>query len=251
MSEQVKPTRLEAAVGALNRAGLGGLGTPKWSLQVADHLVTMLARNHVEGLEPFRPSELRRAILMMVSPEILDAIAAHLDTIVALILEHVGERLIPYGAAIAERRPGDATRLSLIATGKHEIDVWARATASAVIAEIGPPVNNIDCLDMAQLRASVMKLIPANYLKLAGGPLDPYVAMIIDHVRDTLADQGHRMLVSEFADGDGMVRVEGSCPCPDCGLPYWRHPHDRRLNQLSYDGQAFLRLACDGRALKL
>lgn len=49
--------------------------------------------------------------------------------------------------------------------------------------------------------------------------------------------------------GQDVVRVSGDCVCPECGRQYREHPHDTR--QLAWDGQPFLRIACDGRRLKL
>lgn len=49
--------------------------------------------------------------------------------------------------------------------------------------------------------------------------------------------------------GQDMVRISGECVCPECGKKYREHPYDMR--QLSYDGQPYLRIACDGRRIKL
>lgn len=46
-----------------------------------------------------------------------------------------------------------------------------------------------------------------------------------------------------------FIRTSGSCLCSICGLDYYAHPHD--WEELSYQGEPFLRVACDGTRLKL
>jgi len=46
-----------------------------------------------------------------------------------------------------------------------------------------------------------------------------------------------------------VIRASGLARCPECGEKYVEHPHD--LGFLSYDRQPFVRVACDGRRLKL
>lgn len=46
-----------------------------------------------------------------------------------------------------------------------------------------------------------------------------------------------------------MVRVSGEAICPECGKKYVDHPYDTR--QVDWEGYPFLRVACDGRRLKL
>jgi hypothetical protein len=46
-----------------------------------------------------------------------------------------------------------------------------------------------------------------------------------------------------------MVRVSGDVVCGKCDSPYWKHP--KLISELDQDGNSYLELACDGRALKL
>lgn len=46
-----------------------------------------------------------------------------------------------------------------------------------------------------------------------------------------------------------MVRASGEVECRECGLPYRKHP--TIISELDANGEPFLELACDGRALKL
>jgi hypothetical protein len=45
-----------------------------------------------------------------------------------------------------------------------------------------------------------------------------------------------------------ILRTSGDVVCEECGDIYYHHPND--MNQL-YEGRPFLRVACDGRRLKL
>lgn len=46
-----------------------------------------------------------------------------------------------------------------------------------------------------------------------------------------------------------IVRVSGEATCETCGLEYYRHPQD--VYELSYQGEPYLHVGCDGMRLKL
>ena len=46
-----------------------------------------------------------------------------------------------------------------------------------------------------------------------------------------------------------ILHASGECICEICGKEYRRHPED--LEELSYDGNPFLHMLCDGTQVKL
>lgn len=44
-------------------------------------------------------------------------------------------------------------------------------------------------------------------------------------------------------------RAGGGCICSICGREYWNHPLD--VNVVSWDGQLFLHILCDGNRVHL
>lgn len=50
-------------------------------------------------------------------------------------------------------------------------------------------------------------------------------------------------------DEGNMIHTSGDVVCDICGDTYRHHPHDMKV--LSHDGRPFLRVACDGRRMKL
>ena len=53
----------------------------------------------------------------------------------------------------------------------------------------------------------------------------------------------------EIGAGEDIVRASGDVVCDECGDTYYHHPSD--MKQLDNEGRPFLRVACDGRRLKL
>lgn len=52
-------------------------------------------------------------------------------------------------------------------------------------------------------------------------------------------------------DENKDYRASGQCICPECGYEYYLHPEDTAPERLSYDGNPFLIILCNGDRVKL
>lgn len=70
---------------------------------------------------------------------------------------------------------------------------------------------------------------------------DPPV-LILEH-------QDRRFHMREVFKPEDFIRASGDVVCDECGDSYYHHPCD--MKQLDNEDRPFLRVACDGRRLKL
>ncbi len=76
--------------------------------------------------------------------------------------------------------------------------------------------------------------------------IDPLLHIVNRRLKHHLHAHGLELAKTTFDDFD---RAAGGAICEACGMAYYDHPMD--LNTLSYDGQPYLNVLCDGKRVKL